>query len=156
MTQGSDTKSTAGKRRDVGYGRPPVEHQFKPGQKPPPRKAKAKKEPFKSPLAALWKVLQEQRRIVVNGKAIWLSNAELILRTGFELAEKDDNATISRLVADLMLVGEDPQQLESAHQTVFDEDAVAGSMTYVVRKGPGNQGPLTYSELKQLLADQLN
>lgn len=144
MAYDTDTENSADRRGDVGYCRPPVEHQFKPGQKPPPRKAKAKKKPTKSPLEALWRVLHEQRRLVVNGKAVWMSNAELILRKGFEFAEKDDNPTISRLMADLMLVGEDPQHLETPDQTIFDRNATPGSITYVVRTRPGEEALGTF------------
>lgn len=132
-----DTEKSADRRVDVGYCRPPVEHQFKPGQKRPPRKAKAKEKTSKSPLEALWRVLHERRRLVVNGKAVWMSNAELILRKGFEFAEKDDNPTISSLMAHLMLVGEDPRDLETPDKTIFDRNATPGSITYLVRTRPG-------------------
>lgn len=140
MAQDIDKESNAVRRGDVGYCRPPVEHQFKSGQKPPPRRAKAKKKPSKSPLDAFWKVLHEQRRIIVNGKAVWMSNAELIVRKGFEFAEKDDNPTISNLVADLMLAGEDAQELTTPNQTIFDPNATPGSTTYRVRTRPGAEG----------------
>ena len=41
MTTLPNAPEAKSKRTDVGYKRPPVEHRFKKGQKPPPRKAKA-------------------------------------------------------------------------------------------------------------------
>lgn len=137
-----DSGSTTARSKNVGYCRPPVEHQFKPGQKPPPRKAKPKKEQFKSSLEALWKVLHEQRRLMVNGKVVWMSNAELIVRKAFKCAEKDDSPTISSLVGELMLVG-DNQTLETPDQTLMDPDATPGSNTYLVETRPGDE-PIIY------------
>jgi hypothetical protein len=146
MTPTDGTQNSAGKRADVGYGRPPVEHQFKPGQPRPPRKVKSKDDLSKSPLAALWKVLQDQRRVELKGKAVWISNAELILRKAFEFAEKDASPTISGLVAELMLVGEDSPGSETRDRTIFDENATPGSVTYLVSERPGNDSTLPFAD----------
>jgi hypothetical protein len=88
-------------RTDVGYKRPPVEHQFKKGQKPPPRKAKATSAKL-SPVEILWQILKECRPVSRKGKRAWISNTELILLKAFELAERG-NPTMQRAVTDLLL-----------------------------------------------------
>src|SRR3954447_16775506 len=101
MTKQSD--GVAAPRADVGYKRPPIEHQFRKGQKPPPRK--------KKPVAELdatmlfWKVLQEPRRAKINGKASWVTSAELIVRCAYTQAEKG-SSTLQRLLNELLLNGD--------------------------------------------------
>lgn len=89
------------KRTDVGYKRPPVEHQFRKGQKPPPRKAKETSAKL-SPIEILWHILKDCRPVVRKGKRVWISNTELILHKAFELAERG-NPTMQRAVTALLL-----------------------------------------------------
>lgn len=93
------------KRTDVGYKRPPVETQFKKGQKPPPRKAKSQSEPSVSEV--FWRVLQERRRVVINGKPQWLTNAELVARRAMLEAEKG-SPVLQRLLNQLLLLTDTP------------------------------------------------
>jgi hypothetical protein len=108
------------KRQDVGYKRPPREHQFRKGQRPPPRKKKAV--PDDVPISEiLRKVLHEPRRATINGKAVWESSAELVIRKAYQEAEKG-KAMLRRELARLLLslesgTGEDPLQV------VVDPDA---------------------------------
>ena len=95
----------SGKRSDVGYGRPPPEHRFKKGQKPPARKKKDK--PTKVQLReVLRKVLQERHRVVLNGKTRWVSAVELVLRRAYQEAEKG-NATLRRELTTLLFSSEE-------------------------------------------------
>ena len=83
----------------VGYKRPPAEHRFKKGGRPPPRKPKP--DPGEqTPGRILWRVLQEERRITVGGNVQWVSNAQLIVRRAFELTNKGN-----REVAGLVCTG---------------------------------------------------
>lgn len=100
------------KRTDVGYKRPPIETRFKKGQKPPPRKKKTT--PSFDAKELLWMILQERRRVVIEGKAVWLTNAELIGRRAFIEAEKG-SPVLLRLVNQFILSvepGEDSQMPE--------------------------------------------
>ncbi len=96
MTHEKTSPAAPAKRADVGYKRPPAEHQFKKGQKPPSRKLKGKAVGF-SPTEILWDVLREQRRVTIDGKVRWISNADLIWRKAMQLAEIG-NATMQRAV----------------------------------------------------------
>jgi hypothetical protein len=87
----SDLKSS---RPDVGYKRPPVEHQFKPGQKPPPRKPKPP--PPANARDMLWRLLQAERRVSTHGKVQWMTTAQMIVMQAHSLAEKG-NAPCQRL-----------------------------------------------------------
>ncbi len=98
-----------GKRTDVGYKRPPPETRFRKGQKPPPRKKKVVT-PF-SARDLFWKVLQERRRVVIEGKPRWLSNADLIARRAYLEAEKG-SPVLSRLLNQLLLAAEPPAEDE--------------------------------------------
>lgn len=75
------------KRSDVGYKRPPREHQFKNGEKPPPRK---KKEKLGEVLMreTMRKILNEERRVVVGRKVRWLTCADLVIMRAWQEAER--------------------------------------------------------------------
>ncbi len=110
------------KRTDVGYKRPPREHQFKKDQKPPPRK---KKDPLREiPMSeTLRKVLDEPRRVVQNGKVRWLTSADLVLIRAWQEAEKG-SASLRREMMRLSLSAEVPAP-EQAPLVVTDPLASA-------------------------------
>lgn len=97
----SDVPAKTAKRTDVGYGRPPRERQFKKGEKPPPRKKKDV--PREVPMSeAFRKVLEEERRVIIGGKAQWLTAADLVMKRAWQEAEKG-SPTLRREVIRLML-----------------------------------------------------
>ena len=126
------------KRSDVGYGRPPPEHQFKKGQKPPARKRKDK--PAKILLReVLRKVLQERHRLVLNGKTRWVSAVELILRRAYQEAEKG-NATLRRELTTLLFSSEE-RVAEPAMLVVADPAAPSSATGLQLRTvDPANGG----------------
>ena len=89
------------KRSDVGFGRPPIEYQFKLGHKHRPRK---KKETLvEVPMSeTLRKVLNEERRVVVGGKVRWVTCADLVIMRAWQEAEKG-SATLRREMLRLSL-----------------------------------------------------
>jgi hypothetical protein len=89
-----------------GYKTPPFERRFKKGQKPPPRKKKPA--PDISNKEIFWRVLQERRRVEIEGKVLWLTNAELIARRAFLEADKG-SAVLGRLLNQLLLGAGDPE-----------------------------------------------
>lgn len=111
------------KRTDVGYKRPPVEHQFKPGQQPPPRKQREKKDLGTAQM--LTKILAEKRRLVRSKKARWYSNAELIIEVAFQLAEKG-NSTVTRALADYLIASDKPEAYSDEPRIEFDPDGPSG------------------------------
>ncbi len=122
-----DTSEPAGspvKRSDVGYKRPPREHQFKKGQKPPPRR---KKDPLREiPMSeTLRKVLNEPRRVVVGGKVRWVTSADLVLMRAWQEGEKG-SVTLSREMMRLTLSAEAPAP-EQAPLVVTDPCAPANA-----------------------------
>jgi hypothetical protein len=105
------------KRSDVGYKRPPVEHQFKPGNKPKRRKAKPPPaEPSMGEL--LWTILQEDVQTVSGRRVIWMSKAEAVYRKAHELADRN-NPAMRRLIMDLMLRTESPDEQDSVTERWF-------------------------------------
>lgn len=89
------------KRTDVGYKRPPVETRFQKGQKPPPRKRK--KEPVELSFQdLLWKILSEQKRVIVDGAPKWMRASEIIVHNAYLLADKG-NPTLVRLIGDSLM-----------------------------------------------------
>ena len=88
------------KRTDVGYKRPPPEHQFKKGQKPPPRRPKAPP-PSTSPRATLHRILNQVRWADINGRRVRMTTGELILRVADQTAERTGNAALRRLLIQL-------------------------------------------------------
>lgn len=100
--QSSSLKPT---RTDVGYGRPPKEHQFKKGQPRPPRKAKAEKPPKVVISEILRELLQERRRMVMDGEVKWPRTAEVLIRKAYQEAHKGD-AVLLRDVMQLLFAME--------------------------------------------------
>jgi hypothetical protein len=93
----------------VGYMRPPRQHQFRKGQKPPPRK---KREMGREDAHELfWRVLQEPRRVLIDGKPVWASATELIVRLAYSEAEKG-SPTLQRLVNQMLLEDDSPAAQE--------------------------------------------
>lgn len=88
-------------RTDVGYKRPPVETQFKSGQKPPPRKKKCGVQQD-DPTQIFWAVLQQPRRALINNKVQWATTAELIVRSAFIEAERG-SSILQRLLNQMLL-----------------------------------------------------
>lgn len=103
-----DEGATSGKRTGVGYKRPPAEHQFKPGQKPPARKKKPEQPQSRADL--LMRILQETQRVEIGGKPRWCTKAQLLLMVAFQLAEKG-SPTPSRALLDYLMVDEPPAGL---------------------------------------------
>ena len=112
------------KRSDVGYKRPPREHQFKKGEKPPPRK---KKEAIgQVPMSETFrKILDEPRRVIVGDKVRWLTVADLVMMRAWQEAEKG-SATLRREIVRLSLSSEGPG-LEQAPLVVTDPSAPASA-----------------------------
>ncbi len=119
------------KRKDVGYKRPPVEHQFKPGQRPAPRKKHSQKPASATQLLTM--ILSEERRLKRGSKARWYTNAFLLIEVAFQLAEKG-NSTVARLLAEYMMAGDKPEVQNDQPLLVSDPDGESGVRTYVVRR----------------------
>jgi hypothetical protein len=103
------------KRSDVGYKRPPLEHQFKPGNKPKRRKAKPA-EPSMGEL--LWTILQEEVRTVSGKRVKWMTKAEAVYRKAHELADRN-NPAMRRLIMDLMLRTVSPDEQDRVTERWF-------------------------------------
>jgi Family of unknown function (DUF5681) len=79
-------KSNAKKRSyEVGYGKPPVKHQFKPGESGN-KKGRPKITPTVSELAA--RELKRKRLVVIEGKEVKIETAEFLLRRAVIAAGK--------------------------------------------------------------------
>ncbi len=124
MGEASKAAGSPVKRSDVGYKRPPREHQFKKGQKPPPRK---KKDTLREvPMSeTLRKVLDEERRVVLAGKVRWVTCADLVIMRAWQEAEKG-SATLRREMLRLSLSSEAPAP-EQAPLVVTDSSAPASA-----------------------------
>jgi hypothetical protein len=126
----TDHTRTTAKRTDVGYKRPPVEHQFRPGQKPPPRKKQENKSLRFEQL--LTKILAEKRRLVRGNKAHWYSNAELLVEVAFQLAEKG-NSTIMRALTDYLMASDKPEASSDEPLIEYDPGGPGGVFNYTRR-----------------------
>ncbi len=129
MDNENDGHPTA-KRTDVGYKRPPVEHQFKAGQKPPPRKKRALVKVSTS--QSLARILAEERRITIGKKASWLPTGHLLIEVAFQLAEKG-NSAVARALADYLLAGDGPEPSSNETIVEYDRDGPGGVFHYTQR-----------------------
>ncbi len=103
----NDDECQRPKRSDVGYGRPPPEHQFKRGQKPHPRKRRRKEK--ESAQTVLWRILRETRRVEINGEIRWLPTSEVIIRKAYMLSDQGF-PTIQRILTAIALAIVDQQE----------------------------------------------
>jgi len=124
MDEASSASDSRVKRSDVGYKRPPREHQFKKGEKPPPRK---KKEAIgQVPMSETFrKILDESRRVVLGDKVRWLTVADLVMTRAWQEAEKG-SVTLRRALLRLVLGSEGPGP-EQAPLVVTDPSAPASA-----------------------------
>ena len=124
MDEASSASDGRVKRTDVGYKRPPREHQFKKGEKPPPRK---KKDPLREvPTSETFrKILDEPRRVDLDDKVRWLTVADLVIRRAWHEAEKG-SVTLRRAILRLVLSSEGPGP-EQAPLVVTDPTAPASA-----------------------------
>ena len=104
---------SSGKRADVGYKRPPREHQFKKGHKPAPRKQKEKNAAALKPSELLWRILQEERRVTIGNQVRWMSTLQLLIRRAFEISDKG-NPSIRRIALDLLMRTDTPGEEDEA------------------------------------------
>lgn len=137
MDLSDQEQSPTSKRNDVGYKRPPREHQFKKGQKPPPRKMRQQKGVSKRDL--FWKILHERRRITPNGNPIWVTNADLIARRAFFEAEKGA-ITLQRLIDELLLRS-DPEPEQDTPDILYAEPSDEPGEKYAIRSGWIKESP---------------
>lgn len=130
----NETLNEAGraKRTDVGYKRPPIEHQFKPGHKPAARK---KKSAPATVTQALMKILSEETRIERNGKPEWVTNAVLLVDVAFQLAEQG-NPTLSRTLLDYLVASEKSAKPIDEPIILLDPDSDYHGVQHINRRVP--------------------
>lgn len=106
--------------RPIGFGSPPVEHQFKPGQSGNPRGRPKRARNLKSILSE-----EQSERVRVTdsqGRSRRYSKLQLVIKRLLEKAAKGDVRAISKLVElNIQLFGLDPDAARSA--TVDKRDA---------------------------------
>lgn len=80
------------KRKDVGYGRPPVDKQFKPGQS---GNSKGRPKGRKNTMTILQEILDSKVTVTENDKKIKMSRRSIMLTQGVNKAMKGDIRAIS-------------------------------------------------------------
>lgn len=121
MSADSEDPPIPEKRTDVGYKRPPLEHRFKPGQKPPPRRKRTP--PTMTPAQLLQLLLRERRHVVdTDGKAKWMAVGEIIMRNAWTLAEKG-NLSIRRRFDQLVLKDPPEERPQEMPRIVLKPDS---------------------------------
>ena len=115
------------RRTDVGYKRPPVEHQFQPGNKPAPRKKRSAKSP--NPVELLIQILGEEQRVEVAGKVRWYTKGRLLIMVAFKLAEQG-NPTLSRALAKLLFKDSHSTKINEPWLQLQRQDGTWATMTY--------------------------
>ncbi len=105
---------------EVGYKKPPVDHQFKTGEKRKPRTRSGTGSTSRTEL--YWRILQERHRLPRGSKVVWMTKAELIVEKAFQLAE-GGNPTLNRRLIDLLLVVEPNSDDQLGYKIEIDRDA---------------------------------
>jgi len=92
--------SKVSKDYEVGYGRPPVQTRFQPGQSGNPKGRPKGSHNFQTLLAD---ELLSRVPVIINGKTVWLTKAELAIRQQVDKAAKGD---VRALTIILKMMGE--------------------------------------------------
>src|SRR5579883_296641 len=107
-------------RRDVGYGRPPKETQFKPGKSGNP---KGRPKGTRSPAAILQAIIAQRVAVTKDGKTCWLSTLEITFRQLANDAMRGDQKAIKLLLSLVERYGEAPEvQLRIEELLAEDRD----------------------------------
>jgi hypothetical protein len=133
MTKRTTNGEGPPKRTDVGYGRPPPETRFKPENKPAPRKKKAARSLSRREL--FWTILQEQRRVVIDGKPKWMRTAEILVNKAFHLADAG-NPTLNRLIGELLLDLDREARSDREMPVIVDPHSDLPTGVYIRRFSP--------------------
>lgn len=120
------------KRKDVGYKRPPREHQFKPGQKPPPRK---KKPTPRNVTQTLEIILREERRLDRGGKPQWITVGAMLVEKAYQLAEQG-NPTLSRALVDYLMSKETAPSPNQEPVYLYEPDSDFHGIYHYTRQVP--------------------
>ena len=135
-------KKTKGPRKptnggDVGYGRPPKEHQFKPGQSGNPRGRPKGVPTFEDILA------REARRFVKlkqGSEVIHMTKLEALVRRVFQMA-LEGNLSAIRLLLTFKGQAGTPDEEETSNLGVMpDEEAIQRILARFERRPPDIEG----------------
>ena len=128
------------KKRDyaVGYGKPPIEKQFKKGQSPNPsgrpKGARSLKDDFRAELCELV-------RLNESGKIRYLTKQRVIVKALTTKAARSDTPAISKtleLILQLFGTGEDGEAA-GAPLSANDEAVIAAALARAARSGKAPQ-----------------
>lgn len=93
----------------VGYKRPPVEHQFKKGQKPP---GSGRRPGSKNFATAIAEVLDSKLSISENGNKTRMSGTEALIRKAFASAMRGTVHDVARFIGIIDRLAPDKTTLE--------------------------------------------
>lgn len=118
--QGEKTSAQA----DVGYGKPPTEHQFKPGVSGNP---KGRPKGTLNVLDVIAKHANKKVKVLENGEEKSMSKLEVVISAAFNKAGKGDVAAMRILVQLLQAHGEMSESKGDVAFSQADIDAVFGA-----------------------------
>ena len=105
----------------IGYGRPPRQHRFKPGESGNP---KGRAKGAKGMKSILRKEFSERVRITENGKSRTISKMELMVKRLAEKGAKGDFKSITKLIDLGMMVFGTEDEVRGAPSLTGDEQAI--------------------------------
>lgn len=125
---------------DVGYGKPPVHTQFKPGQS---GNRKGRPKGIKNFKTYLLEELSERVTVIIDGRKVRLPRAKIVVKSQVAKAMKGDSkaaALVINLLADIFDLDE-----QDASETPLDNDDQAILDAYIARRitrqnGSSNDG----------------
>ncbi len=118
-----DESDVSSKEEDVGYAKPPKQHQFKPGQSGNP---KGRKKGVKSAATTFRKMIEEQVEFLENGKKRKLRRLDVLLRQLVAKAHKGDPKATAQILSVGRELGVLKPELDAvdpdAHKKLATED----------------------------------
>lgn len=107
---------------DVGYGKPPVEGQFKPGQSGNP---KGRPAGSKNTATLVYEKLNQRVDMNINGERKRMSKREIICEQAVNKAVKGDMKAFDRVVAlEQTHLDDEGRKLKSSQSTTLDDDKI--------------------------------
>lgn len=130
-TKSTASSSSADGSYEVGFAKPPKEHQFKPG-KSGNRKGRP---PGSVKLATIMsKIVQEPRAVSIGGRKTSMSTFEVMIRKTAEKAVGGDTKAFNSIVD--LLSQHNPELLAEVTKRSIDEDDIALLQDYASRQIP--------------------
>ena len=122
---------------EVGFGKPPIEHRFKPGQS---GNRRGRPRDGINVATAVRNAAKQRRKVTIDGKQNEMTSLDIAVRRQFEKAVNGDTKAFQAMVG--LVESYAPELLTAPVKKAIDEEGKALLLDYAARHGakPTNTG----------------